>query len=125
MAGVGMALGGLVVGPDCLLIAYQCTRTHLPHRLSSFVRLRYGSPPHTIPFNPTSEGSTRVSMTWRAISVRHYLVEPSERFSPVHGQRMENWLWSVGHHPFGPFGNCSTLSAALADVVGRCRLTPG
>jgi hypothetical protein len=25
----------------------------------------------------------------------------------------------VGHHPFGPFGNCSTLSAVLADVAHR------
>ena len=37
----------------------------------------------------------------------------------AHDRRVENWLWSVGHHPFGPFTNCTTLSAALADVARR------
>ena len=47
------------------------------------------------------------------------LAAPHERRSVAHDRRVENWLWSVGHHPFGPFTNCTTLSAALADVARR------
>jgi len=60
-----------------------------------------------VPMRFTSQG--RVVRARPAEPTRHVvagvgmalggLVEPTERFSPVHGRRMENWLWSVFPKP--------------------------
>lgn len=47
------------------------------------------------------------------------LVSPVERHSPLHHRRMESWMWGVGHHPFGPFSNCSKFSAVQLDTAQR------
>ena len=33
------------------------------------------------------------------------IVPPHLRYSSPHGGVLNNWLWSVGHHPFGPYSN--------------------
>ena len=47
------------------------------------------------------------------------VASPTERWSPIHGGVVENWLWAVGHHPFGPFSGCPTMSVVLQDVAKR------
>jgi len=47
------------------------------------------------------------------------VASPTERWSPIHGGKVENWLWAVGHHPFGPFAACPTMSVILQDVAKR------
>ena len=47
------------------------------------------------------------------------VASPTERWSPIHRRKVENWLWAVGHHPFGPFSGCPTMSVALQDVAKR------
>ena len=41
------------------------------------------------------------------------LVPPYVRFSAAHGSAAGDWLWGVGHHPFGPYSNCSGLRCGL------------
>ncbi|CAI7880847.1 unnamed protein product [Closterium sp. NIES-54] len=46
------------------------------------------------------------------------LVAPYEDLN-VHRQRCmrRSWVWAVGHHPFGPVSNTSSLSALLKDSI--------
>ncbi|GJP77636.1 hypothetical protein CLOP_g7994 [Closterium sp. NIES-67] len=46
------------------------------------------------------------------------LVAPYEDLK-VHRQRCmrRDWVWAVGHHPFGPVSNTSSLSALLQDTI--------
>lgn len=37
----------------------------------------------------------------------------------LHNRVEENWLWANGHHPFGPFSNCTGLSDLLLDTSLR------
>jgi len=47
------------------------------------------------------------------------LASPTERHSQLHGRRTEEWVWGAGHHPFGPFSNCSGFSELQLDVAQR------
>ena len=47
------------------------------------------------------------------------LGDPARRFSEPHGRCVNDLLWSTGHHPFGPFSNCSSLSQVSRDTAVR------
>ena len=81
-----------------------------------WVPLRFLSDDRVVRARPSEPTRHVVAGVARALGG---VAAPHERHSVAHGHRVENWLWSVGHHPFGPFTNCSTLSAALADVARR------
>lgn len=81
-----------------------------------WVSLRFLSNDRVVRARPSEPTRHVVAGVARALGG---LAAPHERRSVAHDQRVENWLWSVGHHPFGPFTNCTTLSAALADVARR------
>ena len=83
-------------------------REHVPLRFTS-----QGRPVLARPGEPT-----RHAVAGLAVALSG-LASPSERFSRTRFARVENWLWAVGHHPFGPFTNCATLSDALVDVARR------
>eukprot|EP00899_Mesostigma_viride_P009408 jgi/Mesvir1/18469/Mv14320-RA.1 len=52
-------------------------------------------------------------------SVLGGLVAPYERINPMRRQVHESWMWSTGHHPFGPFSNTTGVSLLIADTVQR------
>ena len=80
----------------------------VPIRFSSNDRLV-----HARPGEPTRHAVAGVARALGGVA------SPTERWSPIHGGKVENWLWAVGHHPFGPFAACPTMSVILQDVAKR------
>mmetsp|Transcript_19783 Transcript_19783/g.54961 ORF Transcript_19783/g.54961 Transcript_19783/m.54961 type:complete len:836 (+) Transcript_19783:441-2948(+) len=47
------------------------------------------------------------------------IAPPHLHYSHAHGSTLSNLLWSVGHHPFGPYANTSGVSWLMVDAAHR------
>eukprot|EP00850_Spirogloea_muscicola_P013627 SM000093S24438 [mRNA] locus=s93:351148:356688:- [translate_table: standard] len=82
---------------------------------------------HAVPTSYVT-GATRAAVEPRAAqraivaglaAVVGGLAAPYEGFDVRHRRRKTDWLWGVGHHPFGPFSNTSSVSRLLLDTIQR------
>ena len=44
---------------------------------------------------------------------------PYELYSLDRGEVVQNWLWAVGHTPFGPYSSCKALSVLETHAAHR------
>jgi len=53
------------------------------------------------------------------------LVEPWNRFSSLHNRVEVDYSWALGHHPYGPFSNISSVSQIFLDTIIRNAVISG
>ncbi|KAK3236360.1 hypothetical protein CYMTET_53494 [Cymbomonas tetramitiformis] len=116
----GLLLDGdsLVAASDDIVLVLQTVshRAKSPDEIEEGIPLRFtseGEDVHVLPQDPTRHMVAGVGMALAG------LASPMESHSQLHGKYKEDFMWAVGHHPFGPMSNTSTMSLLLQDTARR------
>eukprot|EP00873_Tetraselmis_striata_P008332 jgi/Tetstr1/428596/TSEL_018588.t1 len=106
--GFSMKDGGFVAASEGLIIVLQVLGkpTPLPH-------WENGEPVAADGLDATQHIVAGVAAALGGVNMPHL------RYSQWHGAACADWLWSVGHHPFGPYANTSGISSLLLDASRR------
>lgn len=59
---------------------------------------------------------------WSLLLLWEGAIPPYETHSPHRSRVVNDWLWSMGHTPYGPYSNTSTLSQLTLGSMRRSRI---
>jgi len=100
---------------DLVIVLQNASPKNDTEACSATIQLNFHSQGKAVtlePRDPTRHIVAGISMALAG------LVTPYERVS-LQGKLSESFLWSAGHHPFGPFSNTSSISHLTAHIAQR------